>query len=103
MSGSFANLHCFIHKGPFSYSGDLERIPSILIDPDTGMPPHVTQGTAGHVESIPLTLEERAEAAKRCIRKPVCRPCAEHINKACASRGKPPKFDISRYDSLEAT
>jgi hypothetical protein len=81
---------CFVHGGVFRY--DPERVPTVLIDPDTGRPPDVG------ADAQPVTPDPAAVA--RAVARPYCPGCAVKLNAARRGRGQQPVFDetdTSRY------
>lgn len=74
---------CFIHGGLFMY--DPYRVPSILVDPETGRPPDVT--------AEGQRCEPSPEALGRSARQPYCPDCAKRLNREARARGLPAHFD----------
>jgi hypothetical protein len=74
---------CVVCDGVFAY--DPDRVPSILIDPDTGQPPDVAPD-GGWVPASP-------EASARSRREPYCPECARRLNAEARRRGMPAHFD----------
>ena len=88
--GSCGNPRC---GQVFAFNPDL--VPSIYIDPATGLPPDVRLEN-GQVVHIELTDTEMAEAKRRCVREPLCRECVIATNRALAEIGELPAWDENR-------
>jgi hypothetical protein len=56
-------------------------VPSLLIDPQTGLPPDVDEH--GHAQPI------EAHALARSVREPICESCVEIANARHAARDEP--------------
>lgn len=74
---------CCVHGGLFEF--DPDRVPSVLVDPETGLPPDVNE--AGQYR------EPTAEALARSRREPYCPACARGLNAEAARRSLPARFD----------
>lgn len=61
--------HCVRCKAPFSF--DPERVPSIPIDPENGLPPDLGGDPS------------------RAVREPVCPSCCKAVNPERRRRGQP--------------
>lgn len=78
---------CYTCGTIFEY--DLERVPSVLVDPHTDLPPDV------HANGTALTVAERDTeafhtASARAERKPMCPSCVAKLNAQRAARGLAP-------------
>jgi hypothetical protein len=78
---------CYTCGTTFDY--DLERVPSVLVDPHTDLPPDV------HADGTALTAAERdtdafRSASARAERKPMCPSCVAKLNKRRAVLGLAP-------------
>ena len=74
---------CAVHGGLFAF--DPERVPTVLIDPQTGLPPDVDAAGNWH--------EASREARDRSVARPYCPSCARELNAECRRRGDPAVFD----------
>lgn len=83
----FALGPCYFCGNTFEY--DPDRVPIIVIDPQTDLPPDLTE------HGVPVSDEYRVSAAfqaalERSQRKPICPTDVERLNKARVSRGEAP-------------
>jgi hypothetical protein len=70
---------CFACRAPFPY--DPDRVPSVLVDPETGLPPDLNpDGTSRGPD---------ADALRRSVRQPLCPPCCRRANGERRRRGLP--------------
>lgn len=81
--GIAALSRCYVCGKPFMF--DPDRVPSILIDPLTRLPPDVA------ADGSPITASP--EAVQRSRREPYCPACARGLNAELRRQGKPAAFD----------
>lgn len=74
---------CCVCGNPFPF--DPDRVPSILMDPETNRPPDVNEN-GQHIQPSP-------EAVERSVKRPYCPVCAKALNTELRSRGEAAVFD----------
>lgn len=74
---------CFTCRKKFTFNPD--RVPSVLIDPETNRPPDV--------DASGQRIDPSKAAIERSVKRPYCPYCAKTMNMLLRERGEAPVFD----------